>query len=233
MHCTWLWIITSDHLQHTMGMIPFCLPPLGSCLCTRYIPAYNGADPWLIWRCDWHCWWCYHTWKGPWRTNDSTNWWKLPKNMDSSSVERSVQSNVTQWSSLDVSMTRTLSTLILQSLCYEGDACSTITHRTPKLPKNGNLSGILHTLTVHTHSTTMGTTRRRWQIHLECYLLRSIWQTQVLGIHWHHTLILRCEETSDHTSWCLQKGMWNCPSTGWWASCLCLPSAYPNGTSLC
>ena len=55
-----------------------------------------------------------------------------------------------------------------------------------------------------THSTTIGTPHKRCQIHLECNLPRSIWQSKVLGMHWHHTPILQCEETSGHTSWCLE-----------------------------
>ena len=117
--------------------------------------------------------------------------------------------------------------------CHEGDACSIITNRTPKLPRNGNLPSTIYTLTLDTHSSTMGTTHKKYGIHLECNLLRSIWQIQVLGMQWHHTPILQCEETSDHTGWCFQKRTWSCYSIGWWASFLCPQNIYPNRTVLC
>ena len=102
-----------------------------------------------------------------------------------------------------------------------------------QLPRNGNLPCTLHTLILHTHSTTMGTAYKRCGMHLESNLSRSIQQTQVLVMHWHQTLIFPCEETSKHTRCCLQKGTWSCSSTGWWPSCLCLQSTYPNRTVLC
>ena len=62
----------------------------------------------------------------------------------------------------------------------EGDACSTITHRIPKLSRNGNLPSTLHTLTLHTHNTTMGTTHKRCGIHLECNLPKNFYKLKSL-----------------------------------------------------
>ena len=37
-HCTYalslIWVIFADNFQHTMGMVPFCLPSLGPGQCT-------------------------------------------------------------------------------------------------------------------------------------------------------------------------------------------------------
>ena len=118
MYFPWLWVICADNFQHTMGMMLFCLPPLGPGMCTHHPPMHDGPDTWLPWWCDCNCRWCHHPLQGWW-------WpWQTPPQIGRSGswtqpcvqwVE-SVLSNNHLWPYLDVCMTRMGHTLTLLRL---------------------------------------------------------------------------------------------------------------------
>ena len=67
-HSPWIRVITAHNLQHTMGKVLICLPPLWPSLCTGYLPTYDGPDPCPLQWSDLHCRWCSCSWKGWWGT---------------------------------------------------------------------------------------------------------------------------------------------------------------------
>ena len=70
LHSSWLWIIPSHHIQHTMRKIQVCTPFLGPIMCAqdifqRMMDQISG----MMQGSYWNCWWCCHLWRWWW-------WWK-------------------------------------------------------------------------------------------------------------------------------------------------------------
>ena len=68
LHSPWLWIIPSHHIQHTMGKVQICTPPLGPIMCPGYLPKDDGPDTGMVQGSYWNCWWCCHLWRWWWRS---------------------------------------------------------------------------------------------------------------------------------------------------------------------
>ena len=71
-HSPWLWVITAHGLQHTMGKVQICPPPLRPSLCTRHLPMVDVPDPCPLRWSDRHHRQCSCSWKGlkgTWQTS--------------------------------------------------------------------------------------------------------------------------------------------------------------------